>query len=332
MSMALRKEHSLPFDQYRHAREIIMQEAAALEKLASNLPGDFDKAVSLICNCTGAVIVSGIGKAGWIAQKISATMASTGTRSHYLHPAEAIHGDLGRLAPNDIVLMLSNSGETGEILDLIPTFAKAGVPLISIVATEKNSLARASTVVLAYGRVAEACPLGLAPSTSTTLMLALGDALALVVSKQKGFRAIDFAQHHPGGSLGKKLSQVDDVMRPLDQCRMASDSETIRSIYIRLRGPQRRSGAILLTDRHGRLSGIFTDSDLARLLERQEDHLLDQSISNVMTHDPKTVASGSPTTVAVEMLSVHSISELPVIDQQGKPLGVIDVTDVVGLM
>lgn len=143
---------------------------------------------------------------------------------------------------------------------------------------------------------------------------------------------MDFAQYHPGGSLGKKLSQVDDVMRPLDQCRLATDSETIRSIYIRLHGPQRRSGAILLTDRHGRLSGIFTDSDLARLLERQEDHLLDQSISNVMTHDPKTIASGNPTTVAVEMLSVHSISELPVIDQQGKPLGVIDVTDVVSLM
>jgi arabinose-5-phosphate isomerase len=332
MSSALQRDSSIPFDQYRHARDIILQESAALQRLAANLPAAFDSAVAMICRCRGAVIVSGIGKAGWIAQKISATMASTGTRSHFLHPAEALHGDLGRIGPDDIVVILSNSGETAEVLNLLPPLARSRVPLISIVASGENSLARASDVVLSYGRVVEACPLGLAPSTSTTLMLALGDALALVASRQKQFRAIDFARHHPGGSLGMKLSAVDDVMRPLDQCRVARDGETVRSIYIRLRGPRRRSGAILLVDHRDRLSGIFTDSDLARLLERQEDHLLDQPVANVMTHDPKTIVSGSRTAVAVELLSSHNISELPVIDRSGKPLGIIDVTDVVGLM
>ncbi len=333
MSLARRQDTTtLPLDLYRQARQIILQESTALEKLANHLPAGFDRAVDLICGCQGAVIVSGIGKAGWIAQKVSATLASTGSRSHYLHPSEAMHGDLGRIGPDDIVLMLSNSGETAEILQLLPTLVRAGIPLVSIVGSDTNSLAEASQVVLSYGRVSEACPLGLAPSTSTTLMLALGDALALVASFKKGFRAIDFARHHPGGSLGKKLSRVEDLMRGIDQCRVAPDDETIRSIYVRLQGPGRRSGAILLVDSTGQLSGIFTDSDLARLLERQEDYLLDQPVGSVMTRNPKTIQAGCKTSSAVELLSTHNISELPVIDRRGKPLGIIDITDVLGLL
>lgn len=330
MNAVRRVDETLPFDQYRLARDIIRHEAKALERLAGNLPAGFDEAVRMVCACRGAVIVTGIGKAGWIGQKVSATLASTGSRSHYLHPSEAMHGDLGRIGPDDLVLTFSNSGETAEVLQLLPTLARARVPLLSVVATADNSLARASAVALAYGPVTEACPLGLAPSTSTTLMLALGDALALVASRQKGFRAIDFARFHPGGSLGRKLASVDEVMRPIDQCRLAIEHETIRQIYVRLRGPARRSGAVLLTHEDGELTGIFTDSDLARLLERQEDHLLDQPISAVMTRNPKSVASGVKVAEAIEMLSAHNISELPVIGRGGKPLGIIDITDVVG--
>lgn len=332
MSIGNTVEAILPFDVFSQAREIVRQEASALERLAARIPAGFAEAVSMICQCRGCVIVSGIGKAGWIAQKVSATMASTGTRSHYLHPAEAFHGDLGRIGPEDIVLVLSNSGETGEVLSLLPAIARHNVPLISIVATTNNSLARASAVVLDYGRVQEACPMGLAPSTSTTVMLAMGDALALVASRVRGFQPADFAKFHPGGSLGKKLSRVDDIMRPIGQCRVACQSETLREIYIRLSGPARRSGVILLVDESGILAGIFTDSDLARLLERQRDRLLDGPVSDVMTRQPRTVKSGTSTCAAVELMSAHNLSELPVIDPKGTPIGLIDVTDVVGLV
>lgn len=333
MSMACRtRDGVLPFDQYQLARDIILQEATALEQLAGRLPAGFDKAVDMICRCRGAVIVSGIGKAGWIGQKVSATLASTGSRSHYLHPSEAMHGDLGRIGPDDILLIFSNSGETAEILQILPAGRRSGVPLIAIVGSETNSLARAATVALCYGRVSEAGNLGLAPSTSTTVMLGLGDALALVASQQRGFRAIDFARHHPGGSLGRKLSRVDDLMRPLSACRVAGETETIRDIYVRLSGPDRRAGVVLLVDDRGRLSGIFTDSDLARILERQQDHLLDQPVRQVMTRQPKTVSTGSKTLAAVEMLSQHNISEVPVVDPKGHPAGIVDITDVVGLL
>lgn len=320
------------FEQLKAAQQIILQEASALERLARQLPNDFDAAVNLLCQCQGSVMVTGMGKAGWIAQKISATLASTGTRSHYLHPAEAMHGDLGRIGPRDVVLVLSNSGETSEVLQVLPTFQKLDVPVVSIVGKNNSSLARCSNLVLDYGRLQEACPLGLAPSTSTTVMLALGDALALVVSRAKGFQPHDFAKFHPGGSLGRELALVQEIMRPIDQCRVALDSETIREIYVRLHGPQRRSGAILLTNTEGQLTGIFTDSDLARLLECEKDNQLDLPIGDVMTASPKTVPLGTRTSLAVETLACHNISELPVVNQLGQPQGIIDITDVVGLL
>jgi arabinose-5-phosphate isomerase len=332
MGAALRIGETLPLDQYRLAREIIRREADALGHLAEHLPAGFDEAVQLICACKGAVIVSGIGKAGWIAQKVSATLASTGSRSHYVHPAEAAHGDLGRIGPEDLAMVFSNSGETPEVLQLLPSLERNGIPLICIASSTDNTLAQAAQVALAYGKVDEACTLGLAPSTSTTVMLALGDALALVASRQKGFRAMDFALHHPGGSLGRRLSAVDRIMRPLAKCRVAGEHETIRSIYVRLGGPARRSGAVLLVDAGGKLTGIFTDSDLARLLERQKDQMLDRPAREVMTCAPKRVETGTRTTVAIELLSRHNLSELPVVDRAGKPLGIVDITDLVGLL
>lgn len=326
------KVSATPFEQTRFARDVIMKEADSLQTLAKNLPADLSLAVDLILRCQGSVIVTGIGKAGWIGQKISASLCSTGTRSHFLHPAEAIHGDLGRVGSDDIVLVLSNSGETPEIVRLLPTFDQFKAPVISITGGLESTLASHSRAVLNYQKSTEACPLGLAPSTSTTTMLALGDALTLLLSRMREFRSIDFARFHPGGSLGRKLSSVDDVMRPIERCRVALESETIRDIYIRYRGQERRAGMVMVTNDQGCLTGVFTDSDLARMLERKKEVQFDRPICELMTQNPKTVKSGSKTTFAVDTLACHNLSELPVIDSRGRAIGLIDVTDLVGLI
>jgi arabinose-5-phosphate isomerase len=320
------------FEQLDLARDVIAAEGAAISKLARNLPLDFHDAAELIYRCCGSVIVTGMGKAGWIGQKISASFASTGTCSHFLHPAEAIHGDLGRVGERDLILILSNSGETDEVLHLLPTFRKLGVPIIAITGKEKSTLSRHSTLVLNYGIVHEAGHLGLAPSTTTSLMLALGDALALVVSRMKEFSANDFARFHPGGALGKRLSQVDDLMRPIDVCRTARESESVRDVYKRFSGETRRSGVILVVNEQGKLTGLFTDSDLARLLERNQENRFNQPISSVMTCQPVVIRSGERCSVAVETLACRNLSELPVIDSRGCPLGLIDITDVVSFL
>jgi len=313
-------------------REVVAAEARALVELVEKLDRSFFRAVDLLFKLNGNLIVTGIGKAGLIGQKIAATFASTGTRAHFLHPAEAFHGDLGRLHPYDVVLVLSQSGETSEVVQLLPSLDKLGVPVIAITAHRDSTLSRAAEVTIALGSLDEACSLGLAPSTSTTVMLAVGDALALVVSRIKGFGADDFARFHPGGSLGLKLSHVEDYMRDLDDCRVAKASDTIRQVLVSCTKPGRRSGAIMLTDRQGRLAGLFTDSDLARLIEQRNDSALDHPVSKVMATAPTTVRVGAAMTGAVEILAQRKISELPVVDAEGCPVGMIDVTDVVGLL
>jgi arabinose-5-phosphate isomerase len=273
-----------------------------------------------------------MGKAGQIGQKISATLASTGTRSHWLHPAEAVHGDLGRIHPQDVVFVLSQSGETEEVVRLLPWLRELAIPIIALTAEAESTLGRAASVVIALGPMEEACRLGLAPSTSTTVMLAVGDALALVVSRMRGFTQEDFARFHPAGSLGRKLSRVEHHMRPLEQCRVAPDSLSVREVFVSLRVPGRRTGAIMLVDGEGRLSGIFTDSDLARLFERRRDHDLDGPLREVMTPHPVTVLVGAMLTDAVTIMAQRKISELPVVDNDGRPAGLIDITDVVGLL
>jgi arabinose-5-phosphate isomerase len=315
-----------------YGREVIATEASALQGMAERLDDNFCEAVELIRTVSGCVIVAGIGKAGLIGQKLTATLASTGARAHFLHPAEAFHGDLGRVHRDDVVLALSQSGETSEVLQLLPALKQFGVKLIAMTASACSTLGRAADVVLELGRLEEACSLGLAPSTSTAVMLALGDALALVVSRLKGFREEDFARFHPGGSLGLKLSAVDDHMRELGECRVARANQTIREVLVTSTRPGRRSGAIMLLDLSGRLAGLFTDSDLARLIERRSDAALDGPIAAVMAKAPTTVRSGDRMSVAIEILSERKFSELPVVDQQGRPLGMIDVTDVVGML
>ncbi|WP_145200576.1 KpsF/GutQ family sugar-phosphate isomerase [Thalassoglobus polymorphus] len=326
-------EHLIPYsqvEQLRSGREIVRQEAEALLNLARNMDASFLSAVNLVKECTGSVIVCGMGKAGLIGKKITATLSSTGTRAHFLHPAEAVHGDLGCLHEDDVLIVLSNSGETEEILNVIPTAKRFEIPVICITATHHNSLAFRSDIVLEIGRVREACRWGLAPSTSTTAMLALGDALALVVSEAKGFMPHHFAQFHPGGSLGQKLKPVTELMRPKDQLRIAADSETVRDVITQSAKPGRRTGAVLLVDEQGALSGLFTDSDLARLLETRQDSVLDEPVSKVMTKEPLTLNTDSIFSDVIEILSTRKISEIPVVSADRQPVGLIDITDVIG--
>jgi arabinose-5-phosphate isomerase len=303
-----------------------------LLRLARGLDESICDAVDLLVACRGNVLVSGMGKAGHVAQKIAATLASTGTRSFFLHPAEAVHGDLGRAQSGDVAIILSQSGETAEVVQILPALAAAKVPIIAITGRATSALAKAADVTLVLGNLQEACTLGVAPSTSTTAMLAVGDALALVASARRGFRREDFARYHPGGSLGKHLARVEEAMRPLAECRVARETETVRAVFVERRRVGRRSGAIMLVDASGKLSGIFTDSDLARLLENRRDGEIDGPISKLMTRNPKTAAAGSLLADAVKLMGTKKISELPVIDDTGVPLGMLDVTDIVTLL
>lgn len=321
-----------PLEQLRYARQVLQLEGQAIAHVADRLDSSFCRAVDHLFACRGSVIVSGMGKAGLIGQKIMATLASTGTRSHFLHPAEAVHGDLGRVCRDDVMLMLSQSGETDEVTRLLPSLAELGVPVIAITAQAESTLGRAAAVTIELGTMEEACRLGLAPSTSTTVMLALGDALALVVSQMRHFGREDFARFHPAGNLGRRLSKVEHHMRPLAQCRVAVDSQTVREIFVSSSVPGRRSGAIMLVDASGCLTGIFTDSDLARLFEHRRDEDIDGPIHQVMTAHPLSVTAGSMMLDAVGLMAQRKISELPVVDAEGKPVGLIDVTDVMGLL
>jgi arabinose-5-phosphate isomerase len=312
-------------------RDILRAEGEAVLAAAASLDGAFCRAVRVIEGCTGSVVVTGIGKAGLVARKISATLASTGTPSHFLHPAEALHGDLGALRRDDVILALSQSGETEEITRLLPHVAARDVPIVALTARPESTLGRAATVVVPTGSVREACELGLAPSTSTSLMLALGDALALVTSTLRRFTPEDFAARHPGGSLGRQLMLVEEVMRPLAECRLARTEETVRAVFARPL-PARRTGAVMVVDAGDRLEGIFTDSDLARLFERRHDDLLDAPIGRVMPPRPTTVPAGTRLRDAVAILEARRLSELPVVDAAGRALGLLDIVDLVGFV
>ena len=311
-------------------RDILRTEAEAILRVAAELDSSFARAVRLIVRCTGKVVVTGIGKAGLVAQKISATLASTGTPSHFLHPAEAMHGDLGVLRRDDVVLALSQSGETEEITRLLPHLAATGVAIVALTGRAESTLGRAARIVVATGTAREACALGLAPSTSTAIMLSLGDALALVTSMLRQFTHEDFAARHPGGSLGRQLMRVDDAMRPLAQCRTAPPHATVRDVFSQPL-PDRRTGAVMIVDDAGGLAGIFTDSDLARLFERRNDAALDGPIAAVMTSRPTTVVTGTRLRDALAVLEARRLSELPVVDASGRPIGILDIVDVVGL-
>ncbi|HVV99778.1 MAG TPA: KpsF/GutQ family sugar-phosphate isomerase [Planctomycetaceae bacterium] len=320
------------FEQLREAREILRQEAQAIESVAQQLDTAFCAAVELLSECRGKVVVTGMGKAGIIGRKLAATLASTGTRAHYMHPAEAVHGDLGMLHPEDVVLVLSNSGETEEVVRLLPTLNEWGIAIVAITGREHSTLGTHAQVTLSIGRVREAGQFGLAPTASTTAMLAIGDALALVVSRVRGFTPQGFARFHPAGSLGRQSQSVREVMRHGEQLRIALEDATVREVFAQRGKPGRRTGAVILVDGDGRLSGLFTDSDLARLLEGRRESQLDRPICEVMTRQPCTISVDALLAQAVEILSSHHWSELPVVDADGCPVGLVDITDVIGLL
>lgn len=318
-------------ERLRFLREMVAAEGRAVLASAAALSPEAVRAAELTANCDGSVIVTGVGKAGLVGQKLVATLASTGTPAHFLHPSEAVHGDLGRIRANDLVWAISNSGRSEEIVRIASHLKEHSSGLIAITANEENPLAAAADCVVMIGRHDEACPNGLAPTSSTAVMMAVGDGIALLASCLRSFTPQDFARFHPGGALGRKLADVDQIMRPIDACRVAFMGATIRDAMVATSKTGRRTGAVMLVDDQGRLAGLFTDSDLARLLENRDEASLDQPIASRMTRDPTTALSRSMLQDAVATMSHRRISELPVIDSDHRPIGMLDITDVVSL-
>ena len=313
-----------------YARKVIEAEAEAIRSVAPIVDDSFAEAVQMIYNCTGCCIVSGIGKAGIIGQKISATLASTGTASHFLHPAEAVHGDLGRLRKNDIVLVLSYGGETDEITRLINLVKQQQIKLIAITGDRESTLARFGNVVLCMGQMLEAGPLGIAPSVSTACMLAIGDALAFTVMKARSFGVEDYVRFHPGGSLGAKLMTVEQSMmfKPGEKLPIAETGDTIKQL-LKKTGDVKRHGAVMVVAKNGKLAGIVTDADLRRLMTKHGQHALDFKTADVMTGNCKKIRADALAAEATAIFHKYRVDELPVVDADDRPVGLIDVQDIV---
>lgn len=320
-----------PLERLRLIRQTVAAEAEALDIAAQTIGPSAVQAAEMTAACRGNVVVTGVGKAGLVGQKLVATLASTGTPAHFLHPTEAVHGDFGRVGAHDLVWALSNSGRSEEVTRIASQLRRQSSGLVSFTAEEENPLAATANCRVVYGRHREACPHGLAPTCSTTVMMGVGDAVALLASRLRQFTASDFAHFHPGGALGRKLSKVDQLMRPLETCRVARQSISIRDCMVSCSISGRRSGALMLTDEDGLLTGIFTDSDLARLLENRCEQAFDGPIGEKMTRDPHCVSPDTLLSDAIALLSQLRISELPVVDAQRKPLGMIDITDLIAL-
>lgn len=319
-------------DRLDYAREVLRAEAEALEQVAGRLDASFVAAVDLFYRCPGRICITGTGKSADVGQKIAGTLNSTGTRAYVLDATRAVHGDLGMVHQHDVVLALSHSGESEEVLRLLGPLRQMALALVAMTSNARSTLARESDVALVLGPLAEVCPLGLAPSTSTTAMIAVGDALAFVLTRMREFTHEDFARFHPAGSLGRKLMKVEAVMRKGDELRLAHASEAVRDVFAHSRRLGRRTGAVMLSDDAGKLCGLFTDSDLARLFEQRRDGAIDRPIREVMTFEPITVTVGTRVMDAVDIMRRRKISELPVVDGEGRPVGLIDITDLIGLI
>lgn len=307
------------------AKEVLRIESEAIANLIERIGHSFEKAVDLLFYCKGKVVITGMGKAGIIGQKISATFASTGTPSLSLHPAEAIHGDLGRVTKEDIVIAISNSGETEEIIKLLPTIKKIGAKLVSLTGNLNSTLAEMSDITLDIGVKEEACPLGLAPTASTTAMLAMGDALAIALLEKKGFKEEDFAFYHPGGNLGKKLLlKVEDIMRTGESNPVVKEETKVSDVLLAITSA--RAGAASIVDDQGVLVGIFTDGDLRRHLEG-DSNLAAKKVREVMTKSPRTITKERLAAEALRILKENKIDELPVVDESGRAVGMLDVQD-----
>ena len=314
---------------------LVRTEAAALEELARRLDGPmaepFARAVELILRCggqNGRVVVTGMGKSGIIAQKIAATLSSTGSPALFLHPAEAVHGDLGVLMAGDVVIALSASGETEEILRLLATLKRKGDALVSFCCNLKSTLATASDVALDCSVEREACGLNLAPTASTTAMLALGDALAVAVSLRKGFRAEDFAELHPGGKLGKQLAKVSDLMHSGGDLPVVAPGTMMADVIFEMSS---KKLGITTVQEDGRLRGVISDGDLRRLLEREGGAALSRTAGEAMNLHPRTIAGSELAATALAVLEERKITSLVVVDQEGKVEGIVHLHDLWGV-
>ena len=319
------------------ARGVLRAEAQAIVALTERLDGTFAQAAEMIFRCQGKVVLTGIGKAGLVARKISATLASTGTPSIFLHPVDALHGDLGRLVRGDVVVALSHSGATEELIRLLDHVQGRGAQLVAITASAQTPLGSSADVAVTYGDVEEACPHGLAPTVSTTCMLALGDALALTVMDMRSFTPEDFAAFHPAGALGLRILRVHEVMtfRPGERLNLVSDTLSLRNALTAAEAnASRRSGAMLLVDDDGRLSGILTDADIRRKVVTHtgdEEDLFAQPVCDLMVRNPKRIDCNALAAEALAVLNANRIDELPVVDADDKPVGIIDVQDLLGI-
>jgi arabinose-5-phosphate isomerase len=317
----------------KFAAQVIQTEAAAVSAMAAAIDDDFEKAVRLMLDCKASVLVSGIGKAGHVARKLSATLASTGTPSHFLSAADALHGDLGPVRNGDVLLLLSASGESEEILRVLSIAKKLSHPVIAMTAARTSSIGQFADVVLATGKIEEACPLRLAPTASTTAMLALGDAVALSVMHLRKFTAEDFAMFHPAGQLGRQLIKVAEAMtfRAGENLAISSDKLTVGQVLHEVSSIKRRSGAVILTSDDGKLSGIFTDGDLRRLVTDDDGSGLKRPIRSVMKTNPKRIHADRLASEAMAVMRQFRIDELPVVDDAEHPVGLIDVQDLIVL-
>ncbi len=306
-------------------RQVLQEEANEISLLAKRLDENFIKAVEIILNCKGRVVVSGVGKSGHIARKIAATLASTGTPAFFVHAAEAAHGDLGMITKDDTVIAISYSGTTSELLTIIPTVVREGAPVISITGSDDNSLAKEASVNLNVHVTREACPLNLAPTSSTTATLAMGDALAVACLDAKGFGPQDFARSHPGGALGRKLlTHVKDIMRANDKTPVVSSNATVLDAVKEI--TKKRIGMTAIVDENGIVRGIFTEGDLRRLIERVGD-IRALKISEVMTPNPTTVRPDALAAEAAKILNSTLRNQLLVVDDNNHLIGALHIHD-----
>jgi arabinose-5-phosphate isomerase len=306
------------------ARDVLTTEAAGLRALARSLGPEFSRAVDCLAGTSGRIVVSGMGKSGHVARKIAATFASTGTAALFVHPAEASHGDLGMIVPGDTILALSNSGETAELAVIVAHVRRFGLPLVAITARADSTLAQSADVALLLPQSAEACPMGLAPTTSTTMQMALGDALAVALLTRRGFTEADFRQIHPGGRLGARLRRVRDLMHigeaiPLAEAGMPMD----RALVLMT---EKRFGCLGVTGRDGGLLGIITDGDLRRAMG---PHLLTRAVDDVMTRSPRTIGPDALAAEALHAMNAHQrpVTALFVVDAGGKVTGILHIHD-----
>lgn len=306
------------------AKEVLLIEAAAVEALAHRLNEQFTQAVDLILHCQGRVVVSGMGKSGHIANKIAATLASTGTPAFFMHPAEASHGDVGMITKDDVVIMLSNSGESDELITILPVLKRMGAKLIGMTGNQNSTLAKQADVHLDAAVTEEACPLGLAPTASTTASLALGDALALAVLDQRGFSAEDFARSHPGGSIGRKLLvTVKDVMRHGISVPKVTSNATLKEALIEM---SRKGLGMTAVVEGEKVAGVFTDGDLRRAFENGIN-IQETNIKDIMQPQPQCIGIEQLAVKAVEMMEERKINALLVVNQQGELVGALNMHD-----